>query len=100
MVDIQQMLQTIEEKNQILGPRAHPRFEQCQDCFTHVPGYMVYPEVWAEAGLFIKGACCVTCLSKRLGRPITMDDFNHTPTNYMLALGYLLAKLEDKRSDS
>lgn len=100
MFDIQRMLETIEEKNRISGAKAHPRFEKCQDCETYVPGYMVYPEVWAEAGLFIKGACCVTCLSKRLNRSITMNDFNHTPINYMLALGYLLAKLEDKQSES
>jgi hypothetical protein len=47
----------------------------CMFCKSENPqGFMVTNEVWAEARLK-KGITCISCLKKRLGRPLTIGDF-------------------------
>jgi hypothetical protein len=50
---------------------------RCRDCgTTDGPGYMVTNAVWAETGLaFDGGVLCLADLSRRLGRPLRLDDF-------------------------
>src|SRR5215475_13027752 len=43
--------------------------------------YMVKDEVWAEAGLGEKDFAHPTCLAKRLGRPLRLEDFTSAPCN-------------------
>ena len=68
--------------------------DRCPDCGTlvtptHTPRgthnwhwYIVYPDVWAAAGLkFTDGCWCIPCLERRLGRVLTVDDFPPAPIN-------------------
>jgi len=43
--------------------------------------YMVKDEVWAEAGLATEDLAHPTCLAKRLGRPLRLEDFTDAPCN-------------------
>jgi hypothetical protein len=68
--------------------------DRCRDCKrlvtpTHTPSgtpdwqwYIVYPDVWAAAGLkFTDGCLCIPCLEQRLGRVLTAADFPPAPIN-------------------
>jgi hypothetical protein len=57
---------------------------KCPDCQGYDPElYMVHDAVWAEAGLEPDGGWVhLSCLSRRLGRPLTREDFPaDTPAN-------------------
>lgn len=56
----------------------------CVDCGTNVIGsdhYMVSDELWAAAGADRRDHLCVTCLEKRLGRPLAATDLADLPIN-------------------
>lgn len=64
----------------------------CNDCeqIDNTFGYMVHPQVWAEATPDFaaqatprryKGILCWTCLEKRLHRKLTKSDFPDCPIN-------------------
>jgi hypothetical protein len=42
--------------------------------------YFVLDKVWAQAGLD-RGFVCLTCLERRLGRPLVRADFKDVPAN-------------------
>jgi hypothetical protein len=42
---------------------------------------MVWDTVWHEAGLRSDETCCLACLERRLGRPLSIDDFPPVPVN-------------------
>lgn len=49
---------------------------ECIDCGKEPELYMVKNEVWASAGLQeFDGWVCLTCLSRRLDRPLAPSDF-------------------------
>ena len=87
----------------------------CYDCSAPPPPYMVLNEVWRTAMpeySRLKHALrhfeespdrverekryvllCLTCLERRLGRPIEIGDFDLTvPINLGIALGYRLGR--------
>jgi hypothetical protein len=44
--------------------------------------YMVWPAVWSRAvGPDARGYLCIPCLERRLGRPLTGDDFTTAAVN-------------------
>jgi hypothetical protein len=48
----------------------------------HWEWYMVWPAIWACAvGPDAPGYLCIRCLERRLGRPLTGDDFTLAPVN-------------------
>jgi hypothetical protein len=55
---------------------AEEEFERgCADCGRKDDWYTVHNRVWAKAGLDPDALCCLGCLEKRLGRPLTIRDF-------------------------
>lgn len=58
----------------------------CRDCGGPNDDYMVRNEVWAAAGAPSKSQqfyLCIPCLGRRLGRPLTIEDFDlRIPINY------------------
>ena len=69
---------------------------KCHDCKQSHANYMVYNSVWdlafpdyAEVKRRYGFAnLCLECLSSRLGRALTIDDFPHVPINQGVELGY------------
>jgi hypothetical protein len=59
--------------------------------------YIVWPKVWARAGMADFGGClCIGCLEKRIGRRLEPKDFNrHNPLNRIPGTERLL----DRRGD-
>ncbi len=60
----------------------------CKDCKqeTRRDHYMVWPEVWCEAGMLLgyhdPGLfLCIACLERRLGRELRPWDFTDAPIN-------------------
>jgi hypothetical protein len=54
---------------------------RCRDCHVdtlnmrgYAEYYMVHDAVWAEAGMGPHGFLCISCLERRLGRPLTGRD--------------------------
>ena len=81
----QKYVQAMLEKRRARGDldedeaRYYPRFF-CLDCGadTHESGeyYMVSDDVWAASGLAPNdGMLCLTCLERRIKRPLTRKDF-------------------------
>ncbi len=69
----------------------------CGDCASPRDEYMVLDTVWAAAGFTSrKGVVCLDCLEARLGRPLTLADFNSAPINFSLRFGYKMAQREHK----
>jgi uncharacterized protein (TIGR02246 family) len=60
-----------------------PRDFSCKDCSGEDSGYIVHDGLWASAGLHLRDFCCQSCLSKRLGRPLTNADCTICPLNLM-----------------
>jgi len=61
--------------------------------------YIARPEIWKAASLK-EGLCCLECLAKRLGRELTLSDFDiQAPMNRLLILGYRLGRQADKEED-
>ena len=57
--------------------------------------YMVHDEVWKEAALRRDESCCLPCLSEKLGRALTIDDFDaKKPMNRPVIFGYRMARRE------
>lgn len=49
----------------------------CDDCEKHAgPCFLVTDEIWAAAGFEPSQVACVFCVSRRLGRPLVLDDFD------------------------
>jgi len=70
-------------------PNPH-RYLDCLVCGEQAyEDYMVLPEVWKDEARFMRGVCHLTCLEERLGRPLTVEDFDlNIPINRVLAFGY------------
>ena len=61
----------------------------CAVCGAFPPdAYMVRDDVWQAAGLAPKDHACLPCLERRLGRPLTIDDFAPVPINRQLRFAY------------
>jgi hypothetical protein len=60
----------------------------CKDCRGEYGGYMVNDELWASAGLGPRDFCCRSCLSNRLGRPLTNADYTLAPVNFESVPGF------------
>lgn len=73
---------------------------RCRDCKTVYPeDYMVYDNVWRAAGLEPKvGRVCLSCLEKRLGSPLMIEDFLRVPANSAIRYGYEMG-LRDKAEE-
>ncbi len=60
----------------------------CQDCGLPInPQYIATEKTWAAAGYLPDpkgGFACICCLSKRLKRKLTREDFTDFPVNYWL----------------
>jgi len=55
--------------------------------------YLVRNETWKAAGLGTNDYCHIDCLSKKLGRDLTMADFDPSvPLNRLLVFGYLMGR--------
>jgi hypothetical protein len=75
----------------------------CVDCLEYGHGWMCSDEVWAEIATahgsdpadpyFI---LCCKCAEKRLGRPLTIENFTDVPINRPLRFGHELGKRELK----
>ena len=71
----------------------YPEFD-CVDCkvntFETLEYYMVYDDVWTQAGMSTKsgtGMLCLDCLSHRLSRPLTAADFPaDIPVNHIYSV--------------
>jgi hypothetical protein len=73
----------------------------CFDCKKKCANYMVEPSVWRQAfpnyaevkscnrDVFVE--LCFDCLSRRLGRALTLTDFSDAPVNEGMRLGYRIA---------
>lgn len=67
----------------------------CKDCSksTFDDYYMVKDEIWAEAGMpaiaprHDTGMLHRACLEKRIGRPLTLDDYTDYPVNNWIREG-------------
>lgn len=61
--------------------------------------YMVRNHTWAVAGLHPHALCCLACLQRRLGRPLSIDDFTVCRLNRVAfaAAGRLDEMLEHER---
>lgn len=65
--------------------------EVCPDCNRGVDDYyMVKDKVWDEHGCG-HGQMHMECLSKRMGRPLSIDDFTDAVVNMKFKQGYLAA---------
>ena len=52
------------------------RLVSCRDCDRPDPeSYMLPRELWLKAVPSGRGCLCLACLAKRLGRPLTVEDF-------------------------
>lgn len=50
----------------------------CVDCGEEHCAYYVFPKVWETARLSEDQPCCIGCLQERLGRDLTVKDFDFT----------------------
>ena len=61
--------------------------------------YVLSHEAWKAARLE-EGYCCLDCLSKRLGRELTLSDFDTSaPLNRLLIFGYRLGRHANEAED-
>ena len=54
---------------------ASVRGQRCADCGTEPEPYVVDDELWTSAGARIDDGLCLTCLTRRVGRPLRGSDF-------------------------
>jgi hypothetical protein len=72
--------QRILQSGRRLPPDLLRRRAGCRDCERPDPeGYMIKGDLWAEARG--RGCLCLSCLTKRLGRPLVREDFVTQPFN-------------------
>jgi hypothetical protein len=71
----------------------------CVDCGWSLDYFVVLDEVWSRAGLRPSDYCCLTCLERRLGRPLWVDDFTPCLINRLAfaSAGRLAVVLEKER---
>ena len=63
-----------------IPPEMTARLVSCRDCDRPDPEfYMVKRELWLQAVPSGRGCLCIACLSRRLKRPLTADDFTDGP---------------------
>lgn len=69
----------------------------CYDCSHYPPSYMVLDEVWERAVPDYREQrksrrfnLCFSCLESRLGRELTVRDFQEVPVNQGIFFGYLM----------
>lgn len=56
------------------------RLTSCRDCDRPDPeSYMLPRCLWLQAVPSGRGRLCLACLSRRLGRPLTFNDFGDLP---------------------
>lgn len=62
----------------------------CIECEEYIGAdyYMVRNDVWRKAVPERKGQLHLTCLEKRLGRQLVMDDFTDVPLNNLIRFGF------------
>ena len=81
----------------IITVRSKSKYK-CQDCNLDNPQFFwIKQSVWEEAGfkIYLDGMFCLSCFSKYLKRPITLDDFDdngpcsNDAIKFMYALGHI-----------
>lgn len=60
----------------------------CDDCEGLYRCYMATDEIWKKAKLACRDNVCRACLSIRLGRILTPDDFINVPVNWWNVPGF------------
>lgn len=71
-----------------LPRRYHDDDYNCKDCRLAFYGFMVSDELWKSGGCSPYDLVCRPCFEKRLGRPLTMEDFTLVPLNFMNVDGF------------
>lgn len=116
-VEVQKALRFLSSKSKALAARRRQevangrpltRFETerilvgCIDCGTSPSGmdYMVHDTLWASAGLNKKNLCCEECLSRRLGRSLTIADYTQTLCNQQIFRGYQMALVSQMKEEN
>jgi hypothetical protein len=61
-----------------------PSHWKCEHCHVGYELYMVEDDVWQAAGLGYSNNVCLLCLTRRLGRELTLDDFTDAGCNGLL----------------
>lgn len=74
----------------------------CHDCCSVYATYMAREKVWHAAIEHSPDKrairyLCLHCLERRLGRPLTIDDFTSAPINDGIRLGHALGVLAYER---
>jgi hypothetical protein len=59
----------------------------CVDCGSSHDYYVVADDTWEAAALDPDAFCCLPCLERRLGRPLTIGDFTLAPVNRLAYAG-------------
>jgi hypothetical protein len=72
----------------------------CIDCGWILDHDMVFDDVWSQAGLAGPEHCCLGCLERRLGRPLSVDDFPPCLVNRLAyaATGRMPIVLKEERN--
>lgn len=77
--------------------KKHPKFA-CLDCGLMPDYFMVHDDIWHTSGFPKHAFACIPCLEKRIGRRLTIYNFNpNVHVNHPIFIGYKLA-LEDERN--
>lgn len=61
----------------------------CDRCEGHNEPYMLVQSVWEQAGFGKRDRVCVACVEEKLGRQLTLEDYNHSPLNLPIFYGAL-----------
>jgi len=75
-----------------------PEYLKCKDCGRGLPSlYMLEKGLWAQAsGTDHDRNICIWCIEKRIGRPLTIDDFDrHVWVNELIFFAHKMATGED-----
>jgi hypothetical protein len=83
-----------ESESQVLAEPTDPKIPRYERWTCAVCGersitdyYMVHDALWKESGIPAKGMAHIKCLSTKIGRPLTEDDFTEVPVNHLLRVG-------------
>jgi hypothetical protein len=55
----------------------------CRDCNIHPEIFMVQDDLWDQHGVGSR-MLCILCFEKRVGRPLTIEDFKPVPCNDLI----------------
>ncbi len=70
--------------------KSHPDRDKCDICRNEFTGYMVKNNLWPREHSFL----CLGCFVNKLGRMVTIDDFQPCGWTNRMLLGFKLARGE------